>query len=198
MRRIGGSDVPKLMGISPYGGPLEVYERIVLAVEAPWNPRMERGAVMEPVLRAIGQEHFGLELEAVENDTHDHPAWEFARAQVDDLARWLGLPVAVDYKSQSRWAKGWGADGSDEVPETIRAQLAWEMACTDRELGLLVVGFGEDVDGPEIFDLQSVVTYQVERDLYFESYLRTLAESFWCEHVLPGVPPKPTGKKRKS
>lgn len=191
--------MPKLLGISPYGGPLEVYERIVLGKEAEWNPRMERGVVMEPVLRALGQQHLGLEVEDVESDYHDHPDLEFAWAQIDDLAVWNGMPCVVDYKSQSRWAKGWGRDGSDEVPETIRAQVAWELACSDRELGLLVVGFGDDVPAPEVFNLSHVVTYQVQRDGVFESYCVQVAREFWLEHVIPSVPPKPQpfGKKRK-
>src|SRR5690349_12032790 len=101
-RRIGGSDIPKLLGISPYGGPLEVYERIVLGVEAPWNPRMERGTMFEPVLRALGQRMLGLELEDVESDYFPHPSLEYAHAQVDDLARRDGLPVCVDYKTVNR------------------------------------------------------------------------------------------------
>jgi hypothetical protein len=72
------------------------------------------------------------------------------------------------------------------------------MACADRELGLLVVGFGDDVEGPEVFQVSHVVTYQVERDMYFESYLRIVAEDFWKSHVVPRVRPtmKPLGKKK--
>lgn len=199
-RKIGGSDVPKLLGISPYGGPFEVFERIYLGKEAEWNRNMERGAAVEPTLRALAQRMLGIEIEDVESDYHDHPTRDFARAQIDDLARWRGLPVAVDYKSQSRFAKNWGPDGSDEVPEHLRAQIAWEMACCDRELGLLVVGFGDDVDGPELFNITHVLTYQIERDSRFESYCMAVAEEFWNAHILTGVPPpqtKPVRKTRK-
>ncbi len=196
-RKIGGSDIPKILGISPYGGALEVFERIVLGKESEWNFRMERGVVMEPVLRSLGQRHLALEIEETESDYHDHPELEFARAQVDDLAVWNGMRCAVDYKSQSRWAKGWGADGSDDVPETIRAQVAWELACTDRELGLLVVGFGDDVPAPEVFNLSHVVTYQVQRDGVFESYCVQVAREFWERHILLGVPPPPTKPKKR-
>lgn len=198
-RRIGGSDIPKLLGISPYGGPLEVYERIVLGVEAEWNKFMERGAAVEPVLRALGQRMLGIEIEPVESDYHDHPTHEFARAQIDDLARWNGASCAVDYKSSSRFAKNWGADGSDDVPEHIRAQMAWELACSDRELGLLVVGFGDDAPPPELFNITHVLTYQIQRCPHFESHCLAVAKEFWETHVCRGVPPEKTpGKKRKS
>lgn len=198
MRRIGGSDIAKLLGVSRYGNAADVYLRIVEGLEDEWNYRMERGTMFEPVLRAHGQNFLGLELDDVESDYHDHPELEFARAQIDDLARWNGLPVAVDYKTQSRWAKGWGAEGSDDVPEMLRAQLAWELLCSDRPLGLLVVGFGEDAPEPVTFSMSHVVTYQVERCPQFESYCVAVAREFWERHVLLRTPPpmKPLGKKK--
>ena len=198
-RRIGGSDIAKLLGISKYGNAADVYLRVVEGQEDEWNPRMERGAAVEPELRAYGQRVLELELEDIATDYHAHPTAEFAGAQVDDLATLHGLPVAVDYKSQSRWVKGWGAEGSDEVPEIYRAQMAWEMACADRDLGLLVVGFGEDAPPPELFIISNVVTYQIERDGLFEAHMLSVAKTFWEEHVLRRVPPdiKPLGKKKK-
>lgn len=197
-RRIGGSDIAKLLGLSKYGNAADVYARVVLGQEDEWSPVMERGAAVEPELRAYGQRGLGLELEDCESDYHVHPTLEFAGAQVDDIALWNGLPVAVDYKSQSRWAKGWGCEGSDEVPEHIRAQVTWELLCTGRELGLLVVGFGDDAPPPVLFTVSHVVSYQIQRDELFERYCVLVAQTFWSEHVLPRRAPdlKPLGKKR--
>lgn len=198
MRRIGGSDIPKLLGISKYGNAMDVYLRIVEEMEDEWSPVMERGAAVEPELRAFAQNWLGVELEPSASDYHDHPTLGFARAQIDDIARLQGMPVCVDYKSQSRWAKGWGAMNTDQVPETIRAQLAWEMACADRDLGLLVVGFGDDAPPPVIFNVSHVVTYQVERCPLFESYCIETAREFWERNILPRNPPpmKALGKKK--
>lgn len=198
-RRIGGSDIAKLAGVSKYGNAADVYARVVLGEEAEWNPRMERGAAVEPELRAFGQRFLGLELEDVESDIHVAKHVDFAHAQVDDIARWNGLPVAVDYKSQSVFAKGWGPEGSDEVPEQYRIQMAWELMCSDRELGLLVVGFGQDAPPPALFVVANVITYQLQRDGVFESYLLETARTFWTDNVMRRVPPdmKPLGKKAK-
>lgn len=198
-RRIGGSDIAKLLGLSSYGNAADVYLRIVEGVEAEWNPKMERGAAVEPQLRAYGQQALDLVLEDVESDYHPHPMLEFATAQIDDVALWRGLPVVVDYKSQSRWAKSWGPVESDQVPEHIRAQLAWEMLCADREMGILVVGFGDDAPPPDIFIMSHVVPYMVPRDGQFESLLVATATEFWSTHVLPRVPPSitPMGEKKK-
>ncbi len=196
-RRIGGSDIGKLVGVSRYGNAADVYLRIVEGLEDEWNPRMERGAAVEPELRAHAQKFLGVELEDSESDIHRAEMLEFAHAQVDDIGHWSGLPVAIDYKSQSQWAKGWGAEGSSDVPESIRTQIAWEMLCTDRPLGLLIVGFGSDAPAPVLFSMSHVITYQVQRDGVFESYLVQEAREFWEGHILPRVPPdmKPLGKK---
>lgn len=197
--RIGGSDIGKLLGTSRYGNAADVYLRVVEGMDDEWNPRMERGAVVEPHLRAIGQSKFGFTLETVASDYHDHPTLGFARAQIDDLARFRGMPVVVDYKSQSRWAKGWGADGSDDVPEGIAAQVAWEMACADRDLAILLVGFGEDDKATGAFEILNVVSYEVQRCPEFESYCIAVAKEFWEAHVVPRVPPDmaPIGKKKR-
>jgi hypothetical protein len=208
---MGGTDLAKLLGVSRYGNEGNVFERVMGTEEYVWNSRMERGVIIEPTLRVLGQQHLGLVVEDrswntyrpdakhEEPDYHAHLTWEFAHAQIDDLAIWKDRKAVVDYKSQSRWAKGWGPDGSDQVPEGIRIQLAWEMACADRDLGLLVVGFGDDVPAPEFFNISHVVTYVVERDGFLEQHCAEVARKFWLEHAIPGVPPatKPLGKKRK-
>lgn len=200
MRRLGGSDIPKLLGISNYGGPYEVYLRVAEGFVEDAGAPAERGTMFEPVLRAHGQNFLGVELEDAASDYHPHPSLEFAHAQIDDLAHWRGMPVVVDYKTQNRFVRGWGAPETDEVPEHIRAQLAWEMLCADRELGLLVVGFGEDEPEPVVFNLTNVVTYQVERCPFFESFLVATAKEFWERHILPRSPPPKTilGKKKKA
>ena len=197
MRRIGGSDIAKLLGLSRYGGPLEVYQRIVEGIEEPWNPLMERGAAMEPVLRAHAQRMLRLELEELpEGGYVDSPEHEFARAQIDDLGCWLGQPVVAEYKSKNRFVRGFGRSPyGDIVPEDIYAQVAWQLMCTERELGLVVVGFGED--GPDGFDIHNVAAFEVERDPNFEACCVQVAREFWENHVLRCVPPATKPVKRR-
>lgn len=205
LRRLGGSDIAKLLGVSKYGNARDVYDRCALGLEEGWKPIMQRGAVHEPHLRAIGQTKFGFELEPHNGqeeakDYYPHAFHEFAWAQIDDLARWRGMSVCVDYKTTSIWAqKMWGPDGSDEVPEQYRAQFAWEMACTDRDLCIALVGFGEDDKQTGGFEIRSVVSYFVERDPIFESHCLAVAKDFWLSHAVPGVPPnmKPIGKNKR-
>lgn len=199
MKRIGGSDIAKLLGLSRYGGPLEVYQRIVEGVETEWNAVLARGTAMEPVLRAHGQRLLpGLELEAMPSEYVDSPEHEFAHAQIDDLGRWDGMPVVVEYKSQSQFAPGWlhGADG-DEIPAGYAAQVAWQLMCTQRELALVVVGFGQDTKDGD-FNLHNIASYEVEREPMFEAYCLQVAKEFWEAHVLRHVPPVNEPRKRRA
>lgn len=199
MRRIGGSDIGKLLGLSRYGNARDVFDRIVLGLEEPAGPLAKRGTMFEPVLRAHAQNHLGVLLEETESDYHRHPHHEFAHAQIDDLAHWFGVPVVVDYKTVNRWTKKkWGRPGTDNVPEALRAQIAWEMSCVDRDRALLVPAFGEDVKTEEVFVINEICTYEIERCPEYESYLLGVAKEFWEKHVLTGAPPdiKPIGKNK--
>jgi predicted phage-related endonuclease len=199
LRRIGGSDIAKLLGLSRYGGPAEVYQRIVEGADTEWNAAMERGMAMEPVLRAHGQRMFGLELEPLPPDEYvASPDYDFAHAQIDDLARWNGMPVVVEYKSQSQFAPHWlhGTDG-DEIPAGYAAQVAWQLMCAGRELALVVVGFGQDNKEKTDFELSNVTSYEVQRDEQFEAYCVHVAREFWESHVLRRVPPVPQPRKKR-
>jgi predicted phage-related endonuclease len=200
VRRIGGSDIAKILGISKYGNCRDVYDRIVLSLEEPPGPLAKRGTMFEPVLRAHAQNHLGVSVEDVASDYHRHPDHEFAHAQIDDLAHWFGTPVVVDYKTVNRFARkyGWGKAGTDEVPEHYRAQVAWGMACTNRDRALVVAAFGEDVKTDEVFIIEDMCSYEIERCPEYESYLLGVANEFWVRHVVPRTPPemKPIGKKK--
>lgn len=200
MRRIGGSDIGKLLGHSKYGNARDVYDRVVLGLEEPAGPLAARGTMFEPVCRAHAQTHLGVTLEPIESDYFLHPHHEFAHAQIDDLAQWFGIPVVCDYKTVNRWTRkyGWGKPGTDEVPEHYRAQVAWEMACADRDRAIVVAAFGEDVKDERVFVIEDICTYELERCPDFESYLLGVANEFWEAHVIPGVPPnvKPIGKNK--
>jgi predicted phage-related endonuclease len=198
-RRIGGSDIAALIGLSKYKNEADVYLRIVEGLELPWSKQMERGAAVEPLLRAYAQRTLGLQLETRESDYHAHPGNEFAGAQIDDLSfdlGWSPSPLIIEYKSSNAFVKGYGPDGSDIVPPHVRAQVAWQMACADRDLALVVVGFGTDAPPPTLFVMERIFVYPIERDGVFESYMLQEAEKFWNEHIVPRKPPDvtPLGK----
>lgn len=200
-RRIGGTDISKLMGLNPYGGPLDVFERIVLGKDVVMNERMERGQREEPRIRRIFVERSGAVL-APHPGIIQHPEHVFATVSPDDFADIGFGELTVDYKSVSRWSiHKWGEEGSDEIPEHYALQLHWAMAVTGKPAACLFAAFGEDItstDAPPCFEIVDTRAYWLTRDRELEAVLLDVADRFWTEHILTGVPPEPTRKPKKT
>jgi putative phage-type endonuclease len=177
-RKIGGTDIGKIVGVSPYGGPVDVYRRIVEGHTVEQTQPMRRGQLLEPVVRAMYVEQTGAELEP-------HPGviesarYPWMMASVDDLAR---PDKVVEFKSANlNMLSKWGAEGTDEVPEHYATQVHWYMAATDRpeaDLAVLIAG-------------DTFRVYHLRRDLEIESFLLEAAERFWRDHIEAKRPPPP-------
>lgn len=180
-RLIGGTDVPKILGIAPYGGPVDAWRRIVEGWSPELNAAMRRGMRLEPVARAIYVDETAATLEP-------HPGYlrskrhEFMGASVDDMATRDGERLVVEYKTAGlRAMRDWGEAGSEDVPDHYRVQVAWYLACTGREAADLAALIAGD-------DFR---VYRIQRDLDLESMLLEACERFWVDHVLPQKPPPP-------
>lgn len=188
MNRIGSSDAAAIAGLSKYSNPTDVFNRVVRGMSPVKTKDMERGNVCEPIILTHAG-RMGIELEDRDNQIRiPHPVYDFAHAQVDGLGSWEGQPIVVEAKSVGPWAKGWGAPDTSDVPERYRAQVIWQLACTDLQLGLLLAGFGAEDEAGE-FTITNVVRYQIERDQEFEAFLFAVCGEFWREHCLTGIPP---------
>lgn len=184
-RKIGGTDISKLCGLSPYGGPHSVYARIVEGVDAQQNQAMRRGKLLEPVVRQMYVEDVGAEL-LPHPGILASPRYDFAVASVDDLAALRGEDRVAEYKSASlRTIADWGDEGTDEVPMPYLVQCAWYLMVTDLPVADLAVLIAGD----------TFRCYRIRRDLELESSLLETAERFWVNHVLRGVPPPPDGSE---
>lgn len=187
--RIGSTDAPAIAGLSKYANARDAFNRIVLGMEVKQTKDMARGKLVEPEILSNAA-RFGIELEERDNTLRIlHPDCEFAHAQVDGLGTWRGQRVVVEAKSVGPWAKGWGEPETDQVPEGYRAQCIWEMACADRNFGIILAGFGaENADGE--FIITGTYPYFIERDPALESFLFAACGEFHREHLLTGTPPE--------
>jgi predicted phage-related endonuclease len=192
-RRIGGTDIGKLLGLSRYGGPRSVYDRIILGVDQPMNPRMARGIREEPRIRALFVERTGAVL-APHPGIIQHPEHEFATVSPDDFAWVEGVDATNDYKSVSTWgAHQWGPDGSDTMPEHISCQLHWAMEVGGKEHARVFAAFGVD-ETEEVFDIKFTRLYRLQRDPELGAAMLSVAARFWTEHIVPRIPPPPDPK----
>lgn len=180
LRRIGGTDISRIIGASPYGGPIDAWRRIVEGYSPPENDAMRRGLRLEPVVRQLYLDETGARL-------REHPGvvlspqHAFMAASVDDMAVRDGSEVVCEYKTAGiRAARDWGTQG-DEVPLAYLTQVAWYLAATDLHAADLAVLIG--VDDFRVF--------RIIRDMELESMLVERAESFWVDYCLSGKPPPP-------
>jgi putative phage-type endonuclease len=189
MRRIGGTDISKLVGLNPYGGPIDVYSRIVEGTNLEQNKAMRRGLLLEPVARQMYLDETGAVLKTPAPGFFESTRYPFMSASLDDVATRDGQELVVEYKTANiRMLDKWGDAGSDQVPAEYLVQCAWYMSAVDlpiADLGVLIAG-------------DEFRVYRITRDLELESMLLEAAERFWTDHVIPKRPPPPDASSNYS
>lgn len=181
---IGSSDVPALLGLDKYRnlgdlflektGKLEV--RQTESVAADWGDRLEP-LMCEWVSERIGEE--------VVRGEYRRSVDGILRAQLDG---WLaGAGEAVEVKTSGLLnpmfradVEGWGADGTDEVPYRVIAQVQFALMLAQAPRGHVAAFLGGGV-GPRHYVVDAMPDLQME--------ISRRCRLFWENHVLTGIAP---------
>lgn len=148
---LGASEAAAALGVSPYATPIELWQRkLGLAAEQPENEAMRWGTLLEPLILREYQDRTGLQVVATQ-ERRIHPDHSCLTATLD--ARCDDGRI-VEVKTASAWAKEWGEEGSDDVPEPYLVQVAQQMACSGAGRADLVVLIGG----------QRLKVYEIPRD----------------------------------
>lgn len=201
-RKIGGSVIPKILGRSKWGTPLDAY--LELRKEKPetadTTEDQDRGKFLEPALRAWAEKKTGLRFFAPKQTMQAD--WTWATYSPD------GLPIAKDFMPEKtaaeiletagvialepgaplleikspRFADGfeWGEPGTDEVPEPYLLQVSWGMMVTGRPSAIIAALIGGELR-----------IYNIARNPDLEAKMLAQAKRFVDQHVIPGAPPPP-------
>lgn len=176
---IGGSDAAAIAGVSRYRAPIDVYRRIVEHAEAPQTKAMERGTLLEPVIREMYRRETHAELLGPRSLRSEK--FPFARASLDDVARFGGEERVAEFKSASlRTISTYGTE-ADGVPEEYLCQVNWYMAMAQLPVADLAVLLAGD----------ELRVYTIEADAEVQGMLFDAAARFWTDHVLTRTPPPP-------
>lgn len=182
---IGATDTPKILGLSRYGTPRTVYERLLSPPDAPdqsslpaWVGMRIQGTVAELYTAATG-----YRLRAARQH-YRHPEDEWIVCHLDYRV-WGRPKTLVECKTRARMV-GWGEDGSQVVPRDVWAQCQHEMLVTGATECHVAVLFGH----------HTFRVYPLLRSDTFLEALRPLLRDFWHDNVLARVPPPLTGHER--
>ena len=177
LKLIGASDFPMLLGISPWGGPLALWSRLVHGYMPEGTASQGAGHHAEAYNRALYRERTGFEL--LGSASWRHPMHPWLRCTPDDRALTPDGRRNVELKRYN-FVKGWGPDGSSQVPEDIWLQVQVQM--------------GVGLDNGELDSSSSDVSALLRGELSIygvehvpEVYERCLAlgERFHLDFVLP-------------
>jgi putative phage-type endonuclease len=178
---IGGTDIAQIIGVSPYGGPIDVYRSMVEKYEKPQTAPMTRGLRFEPVIRAMYEEETGAKLRPGKPGIARLPKYGFAHASPDDFATRDGSEVLCEWKTAGTYtAKAWGTE-ADEIPLPYLCQVQWGMTLTNMVAADVAVLIGVD-------DFRH---FRIIRDAELCEMLFTSAEKFYRDHILTKRAPDP-------
>jgi predicted phage-related endonuclease len=173
-RLVGASDMPVLLGLSEWSGPVALWARIVHGVHGETTQAMEDGTLAEPYIRALYQQRTGYGL--LGPAKWRHPLHPWLRCSPDDRAVTPERRVLELKKYQPH---GWGPEGTDAVPLHIWVQVQ--------------VQIGVGLDNGELEQDTGDVAALIRGDLRLysvpfqpEAYERCLemGERFWRDFVL--------------
>lgn len=173
---IGGSDVPAIMGLSPWRQPVDVYcDKVGIAMPPVANEYVRWGKLLEPVVMAEYAIRSGHTL--LPRKFFIHPKYEFIGGNIDGAIK--GDEIGVEVKTAFS-AENWGPTGSDEIPLYYLCQVHHYMLITGWKRWIVVALIGGSM----------FRTYYIDKDLEAEAMLLEEEIDFWNNNVQRRIPPR--------
>jgi len=193
---IGGSDAAAVLGQSRYKTPLDIYQD-KKGYSEPFNGNMNTalGDYLEDFIREMYADQKGLTLEKPASDLEMvHKDYPWMRCNLDFMSKYRSIVGEIKYTSN---AKGWGDEGTDEMPTEYLLQCAHNCIIAESFFGIeyetfpcvvLIQGFG----GPQLKE------FFYKRNPKLESLIIQKEKEFWLEHVEKDIPPAATNIKENN
>lgn len=179
---IGASDVPSIMGVSPYKTILDIYDdKVNEVIEETTNYIMELGNKLEPIARA--------QFEILQDEDYPptnfvHTAKQHYRASLDGYNEAINKAIEIKYV---------GKNFFEECPAKYYPQIQYQYAVT----------LCDEITLVQINNMNKIHCFVVEKNQEYIDEMLKKVDEFW-QHVLDKnrdvivamVPPKKTRKKK--
>ena len=187
-RKIGGTQISRIFGLSRWGGPMDAYLSLTGIVEdevtsdaAYWGKEAQP-AILKRYIKETGT-HM-----VICDQTYQHPEYDFITFTPDCLVsptfsgiEWPKSPHIVELK-ETTIRENYGAPGTDAVSDETALQCQLYMGCCGAKTCDVAVHFLRPKHEFAIFPLtfnQKIFDNIIEK-----------AREFWTQHVVPQVPPE--------
>lgn len=171
------TDVPKILGISPWGGPSDVYYDKTRGLSNRTNDAMQAGNLLEPAVIAWASTQIGP---VVAGDWKVHENGINA-CSLDGVAE-KGRPVEA--KTSGITGPGspseWGEAGTDDIPNYYLIQVQTQLLITGADLAYV----------PALIGGRGFVMYYVRPSKNLHELIIEASEQFWRTHVAERLPPE--------
>lgn len=193
---IGGSDAAAVLGQSRYRTPLDVYQD-KKGYSVPFNGNLSTalGDYLETFIMDMYAEEKGVELEKPGSTLEMiHKDYPWMRCNLDFVSKDKKIVGEIKYTANS---KGWGDEGTDEMPTEYLLQCAHNCIIAESFFGVkyekfpcvaLIQGFG----APQIKE------FFYKRNPKLEALIIQKEKEFWLDHVEKDTPPEPSNLKENN
>lgn len=163
---LGGSDIPVLMGLSPWKTPHDLYlEKIGKATEKSIKENQKHilgmGKTLEPYIIRSFEEDTGDKVTR-QQEIITHPIYDFLYGTIDGVCG----DKLIEIKTTSSYVDSW----NESPPKYVLAQVAYYANLLNTNGAKIVVLFR---------DTGEIRTYTYERDQEAEEQIITSAVGFW-------------------
>lgn len=183
---LGGTDVARILGLSRFGGPMDVYlEKIGQAAPLIETEPMRWGKLLEDPIAREYAEKTGRKVRRAAAFLR-HPAVPHFYANIDRWSVQRDTPKRVlECKTTSVFnAEDFGEEYTDQVPGDYLVQAAWYAYLTDSEQADLAVLIGGNKHR----------VFHIPRDADLEADMVERAQAFW-DDTQGGIPPPIDGSE---
>jgi putative phage-type endonuclease len=175
---IGGSDIAGIMGLSPWGSPLQVWESKIGRYSLPDTEKMAWGRLLEREIVAEAVRRLGGTLLPVPS-TIRHRAYPYFMASLDAMIDVNGEPCVLECKTTSEHAAAeWERNGP---PDHYLAQVQWYLMVSGLATGYIATLFGG----------QRMLIWEVSEDREWQQKAICAGVEFW-KLVSSRTPPPAT------